>query len=178
MHQTNDSYLMPAKAHPVSIQGLEYSFRQKMTLIWFLFCREVEKAILSGNGVSQSSFCTSLVWPQLPQLLSLTVDCGSLYNIVKFKSKQCHTCYGCPKLAPWHFYKVWKNKWWTSTLLIVANLLSQLALELAQSLHLRAGLPPSTSFVRLFDSRTRCAKILSERRAFYSTVVMVLWDVQ
>lgn len=146
------------------------AFRHEMTLIWFLLCGEVEKVYLSGNGVSHSSFCTSLVWLQLLQLLSLIVDLC--------KPRQRHTCHGCPKLAPWHFYKVWKNKWWTSTLLIVANLLSQVALELAQSLHLRAGLHPSTSFVRLFESRTRCAKMLSERRAFCPTVVMVLWDVQ
>lgn len=87
----------------------------------------------------------------------------------KFKSRQCHTCHGDTKLDPWHFYKVWKNKWWISTLLIVASLLSQLALELAQNLHVRAGLHPSTSFVRLFESRTRCAKMLSERRAFCPT---------
>lgn len=99
-----------------------------MTLIWFLFCGEVQKAFLSGNGVSQSSFCTSLVWLQLPKLLSLIVDFNT--------PRQRHTCHGCPKLALWHFYKVWKNKWWTSTLLIVAKLLSQPALELAQSLHL------------------------------------------
>lgn len=96
----------------------------------------------------------------------------------RFKSRPHHTCHSCPKLAPWHFYKVWENKWWTCTLLIMVNLLSQIALELTQSLHLRAGMHPSTSFVRLFDSRTRCAKMLSERRAFYPTVVMVLWDVQ
>lgn len=145
----------------------------------FFYAEKLSKLFSLVIAFSQSSFSTSLVclaMPlQLPQLPSLT---GPPSDLVKFISRQHHTCHACPKLAPQHFHKVWENKWWTSTLLIVANLPSQLALELARSRHLRAGLHPSSSLVRLLDSRTRCAKMLSERGAFYPTVVMVLWDVQ
>lgn len=171
---------MPAKAYPVNVQSLEHVFRHKMILIWFFLHGEVEQAFLSGDPVFTILLLHFLGLPSCVSAAPPTpiTDCGSLYNLVKFKSRQHHTYHACPKLNLWHFHKVWENKWWTSTLRIVANLLSQLAAELAQSLHLTAGLHPSSSLLRLLDSRTRCAKMLSERGAFYPTVVMVLWDVQ
>lgn len=168
MHQTCDQYIMPAKVYPVNVQSLEHHFKHKMILIWFFLCREVKRVFLSSDHVF-----TILLCPFLGLLGSVSAapptsitDHGLPCNLVKFASRQHHTYHTCPKLAAQHFHKVWENKRWTSTLLIAASLLSQLALELAQSLLLRAGMHPSSSLVRLLDSRTRCAKCFQKEEHF------------